>query len=150
PSQARRAPMKRFHAFRLDTTNHCLWRGDQRVPLTPKAFDLLRYLVEHADRLVTQEEVLEALWTGTFVSQEVVKKDGLGIRKVLGDRRDKPTFIRTFPKRGYQFVAPVTDEEETSIPHPATATGCVVDRREARSRLENRFERARRGERQVV
>ena len=102
--------MKHFHAFRLDTTNHCLWRGDERVSLTPKAFDLLRYLVEHADRLVTQEEILEALWADTFVNQEVVKKYVLGIRKVLGDRHDKPMFIRTFPRRGYQFVAPVTDE----------------------------------------
>ena len=68
--------MKRFHEFRLDTTNQCLWRGEERLSLTPKAFDLLRYLVEHADRLVTQEEILEALWTDTFVNQEVVKKLG--------------------------------------------------------------------------
>ena len=93
--------MKQFHAFRLDTANQCLWRGEERVSLTPKAFDLLRYLVHHADRLVTQEEILEALWTDTFVNQEVVKKYILGIRKVLGDRHDKPEFIRTFPKRGY-------------------------------------------------
>src|SRR5262245_37000862 len=91
--------MKHFHGFTLDTTNHCVWRGDERVSLTPKAFDLLRYLVEHADRLVTHEEILEALWPDTYVNQEVVKKYVLGIRKVLGDRRDQPQFIRTFPDR---------------------------------------------------
>jgi DNA-binding winged helix-turn-helix (wHTH) protein len=92
--------MKRFHAFRLDPLNQCLWHGEQRVPITPKAFDVLRYLVEHPGRLVTQEEILEALWPGTYVNQEVIKKYILGIRKVLQDRHDKPIFIETFPRRG--------------------------------------------------
>src|SRR5262249_15445261 len=107
--------MKRFHAFGLDTTNHCLWRGDERVALAPKAFDLLRYLVDHAERLVTQEEILGALWPDTFVNQEVVKKYVLGIRKVLGDRPDQPVFIRTFPKRGYQFIAPIIDDRPAPV-----------------------------------
>jgi DNA-binding winged helix-turn-helix (wHTH) protein/tetratricopeptide (TPR) repeat protein len=143
--------MKRFRAFSLDPTNHCLWRGNERVSLTPKAFDLLRYLVDHADRLVTQEEILEALWADTFVNQEVVKKYILGIRKVLGDRRDKPEFIRTFPKRGYQFVAPIVDDRPT----PTTAarggtTKAFVDRRAARASLEGLLERSTRGERQIA
>src|SRR5262249_5402843 len=142
--------MKQFHAFRLDTTNHCLWRGDERVSLAPKAFDLLRYLIDHRDRLVTQEEILEALWADTFVNQEVVKKYILGIRKVLGDRRDHPEFIRTFPKRGYQFVAPVMDDRRPSAGRSATATKPFVDRQAARARLDHHLERATRGERQVV
>jgi DNA-binding winged helix-turn-helix (wHTH) protein/tetratricopeptide (TPR) repeat protein len=142
--------MKRFSGFRLDTTNHCLWRGDERVSLTPKAFDLLRYLVDHADRLVTQEEILEALWTDTFVNQEVVKKYILGIRKVLGDRPDKPEFIRTFPKRGYQFVAPVVDDRPTPTAPQRDTTKPFVDRRAVRARLESFLERAMVGERQIV
>jgi len=51
--------------------------------LTPKAFDVLRYLVEHADRLVTQDEILGALWPETYVNPEVIKKYILGIRKAL-------------------------------------------------------------------
>ncbi len=101
--------MKQFHSFRLDVVNHCLWNGERRVSLTPKAFDVLRYLVEHADRLVTQDEILGALWPGTYVNPEVIKKYVLGIRKALGDRHEKPEFIETFPRRGYQFVAPVTE-----------------------------------------
>ena len=66
--------MKQFHTFRLDTVNHCLWRGEERVSLTPKAFDVLRYLVEHAGRLVTQDEILAALWPETYVNPEVIKK----------------------------------------------------------------------------
>src|SRR5215831_20035193 len=63
--------MKQFHSFRLDPVNHSLWRGTDRVPLTPKAFDLLRYLVDHPERLVTQDEILEALWTDAYVNAEV-------------------------------------------------------------------------------
>ena len=70
PSNELRAcpDMRVFGPFRLDTVNHCLWRANERAPLTPKAFDVLRYLVEHADRLVTQDELLEALWTETYVN----------------------------------------------------------------------------------
>src|SRR5467141_374218 len=63
PRSERYGPaMKVFQPFRLDTVNHCLWRAEERVRLTPRAFDVLRYLVEHAERLVTQDEILEALW----------------------------------------------------------------------------------------
>src|SRR5256885_429000 len=113
--------MKQFHSFRLDVVNHCVWNGEDRVTLTPKAFDVLRYLIEHSDRLVTQDEILEALWSETYVNPEVIKKYILEIRKVLGDKPDKPVFVETFPKRGYRFVAPVSDEMITapvaSIPH---------------------------------
>ena len=101
--------MKQFHSFRLDIVNHCLWRGEDRVLLTPKAFDVLRYLVEHSDRLVTQDEILEALWPETYVNPEVIKKYILGIRKALGDHHNKPEFIETFPRRGYQFVASISE-----------------------------------------
>jgi len=65
--------MKVFQAFRLDIANRCLWRADERLLLTPKAFDVLRYLVEHRARLVTQDEILEAVWAETHVNPEVVK-----------------------------------------------------------------------------
>src|SRR5258705_530424 len=51
--------MKSFRAFRLDTANQCLWRGQERVPITPKAYDVLRYFVENPGRLVTPDELLE-------------------------------------------------------------------------------------------
>src|SRR5215510_4118297 len=134
--------MRRFHAFRLDNTNQCLWRGDERLSLTPKAFDLLRYLVDHADRLVTQEEILEALWPDTFVNQEVVKKYILGIRKVFGDRRDKPDYIRTFPKRGYQFVAPIVDDRPAPAAARRETAKPLIERGAARARLESLLARA--------
>src|SRR5262245_23460640 len=142
--------MKHFHGFTLDTTNHCVWRGDERVSLTPKAFDLLRYLVEHADRLVTHEEILEALWPDTYVNQEVVKKYVLGIRKVLGDRRDQPQFIRTFPKRGYQFVALVSDDRPQATDTAVSAATTLIDRKMPRDRMDRCLAHAARGARQVV
>jgi len=102
--------MKSFRTFRLDTKNHLLWRKGDRVPVAPKGFDVLAYLVEHAGRVVTQDEMLEALWSETYVNPEVLRKYILEIRKALGDRPDKPEFIETLPKRGYRFIAPVTDE----------------------------------------
>ncbi|HEY8714652.1 MAG TPA: AAA family ATPase [Candidatus Acidoferrum sp.] len=143
--------MKQFHSFRLDTVNHCLWRGDQRVSLTPKAFDVLRYLVEHADRLVTQDELLTALWPETYVNPEVIKKYILGIRKALDDPRDHPEFIATFPRRGYQFVAP---ETEVLAPTPSGAgivgSRNMVGRAGSMAQLEDYLGQALNSQRQVV
>jgi len=107
--------MKSFQSFRLDVADQCLWRGQARVPIAPKAFDVLRYLVENPGRLVTQDEILEKLWPETYVNPEVFRKYILDIRKTLGDRPDKPEFIETVTKRGYRFIAPVVDE---STPKP--------------------------------
>jgi DNA-binding winged helix-turn-helix (wHTH) protein/tetratricopeptide (TPR) repeat protein len=144
--------MKQFQSYRLDTVNHCLWRGESRVSLTPKAFDILRYLVEHADRLVTQEEILEALWPQTYVNPEVVKKYILGIRKALGDRHDKPEFIETFPRRGYQFVAAVS-EVSAATPMADTEGSSarkMVGREAAMDELDGYLGQVMRGKRQIV
>jgi len=108
--------MKFFHPFRLDAGNQSLFRGEQRIPLTPKAFDVLRYMVDSAGRLVTQDELLEALWPETYVNPEVLRKYILEIRKALRDKPDKPEFIETITKRGYRFVANVTEAE---VPLPS-------------------------------
>src|SRR5271156_4499847 len=112
--------MKSFQSFRLDAANHSLWQGEERVQITPKGFDVLRYMVENAGRLVTQDELLEALWAETYVNPEVLRKYILEIRKVLGDRAGSPVFIETVTKGGYRFVAPVTDESEAKHPDLGT------------------------------
>src|ERR1700758_2784550 len=108
--------MKLFKTFRLDTQNHLLWCNFNRVPLAPKGFDVLAYLVEHADRVVAQDEILEALWPDTYVNPEVLRKYILEIRKALGDRPDNPEFIETITKRGYRFVATVTEDDPAPAP----------------------------------
>src|SRR5258706_9058096 len=118
--------MKAFQPFRLDTVNHCLWHAEERVPLSPKAFDVLRYLVEHAERLVTQDEILEAIWPETYVNPEVIKQYIRGIRKALGDDAEKPAYIETFPRRGYQFIAPVSDESAAPFQAPTQRESSVA------------------------
>jgi len=143
--------MKQFHSFRLDVINHCLWNGEDRMALTPKAFDVLRYLVEHADRLVTQDEILEALWPDTYVNPEIIKKYILGIRKALGDRHEKPQFIETFPRRGYQFVAPVSElRAETASETGRNGTPKMVGREAAMAHLDADLGQALKGQRQVI
>ena len=143
--------MKVFEPFRLDAANHCLWRGAERVFLTPKAFDVLRYLVDHADRLVSQAELLEAVWPETYVNPEGVRKYIQEIRKILGDRPDQPVFIQTLPKRGYQFVAQVTEERHAApSSETAKAVGNTVGRGEALAGLENHLQRVLDGQRQLV
>jgi TolB-like protein/DNA-binding winged helix-turn-helix (wHTH) protein len=115
--------MKSFKAFRLDTANHILWRNEDRVPVAPKSFDVLAYLIEHAGRVVTQDEILEALWPETYVNPEVLRKYILEIRKTLGDRAENPEFIETVPKRGYRFVAPLVDERTDE---PADSNGSHI------------------------
>src|SRR5580700_10981445 len=126
--------VKSFKSFRLDTANHFLWRDGDRVPLAPKGFDVLAYLVEHVGQVMTQDEILEALWPETYVNPEVLRKYIQEIRKALRDRPDNPEFIETLPKRGYRFVAPVTDESgvepqesASSLPPVEQATEATVE-----------------------
>jgi len=105
------AKLKRFGPFRLDVTDHSLWRAQKKLAITPKSFDVLRYLVENAGRLVSQNELLEALWQETYVNPEVLRKYILEIRRTLGDRASQPLYVETQPKRGYRFVAAVTEGE---------------------------------------
>jgi TolB-like protein/Tfp pilus assembly protein PilF len=101
--------VKEFPPFRLDDKDQCLWRGQERVTLTPKAFSILCYLVERGGRLVTQNELLETLWPDTFVQPEVLKSHILNIRNALGDDARNPSFIETQQRRGYRFIAAVQE-----------------------------------------
>lgn len=101
--------MKSFGPFRLDAANQSLWKGDTRVPLMPKPFAVLQHLVDRAGQLVTQDQLLEAIWPDTFVQPEVLRRYILEVRRALEDRAEAPRFVQTFPKRGYQFIAEVID-----------------------------------------
>src|SRR5260370_13108033 len=149
PRSERYSPaMKVFQPFRLDTVNHCLWRAEERLRLTHRTFDVLPSLVEHAERLVTQDEILEALWPETYVNPEVIKQYIRGIRKALGDDPEKPSYIETFPTRGYQFIAPVSDESAASS--PSFSPKGIVGRKTALAELGACLASALRGQRQLV
>ena len=121
--------MRAFPPFRLDTVNQCLWRregvAEERILLAPRAFAVLRYLVEHPGRLVTHSELLDTLWPKTFVQPEVLKSHISEIRAVLGDDARTPQFIETQSRRGYRFIAPVT-EDAPARPSRTTNLPAVV------------------------
>src|SRR5262244_1696938 len=102
-----------FGPFRLDLDNACLWHGVETMVLSPKAFDVLRYLVTNPDRLVTKDELLDAVWPETAVTDAVLRVAIGALRKVLGDMAQTPRFIATVSRRGYRFLAPV--EEHTGV-----------------------------------
>ena len=95
-----------FGDFSLDLTSERLWCRDEVVALTPKAFAVLRRLVEDGGQLVSKEELLRAGWAKTHVSDGVLKVIILEIRRALGDDPAAPSFIETVPRRGYRFIAP--------------------------------------------
>src|SRR3954462_997875 len=94
--------------LRIDLGRMAATRAGVPIPLEPKAFDVLVYLVRHADRVVTKDELLDAVWTGTFVTPNVLTRAVAQIRKALGDESEHGRFIETVAKRGSRFVAPVT------------------------------------------
>src|SRR5439155_8090972 len=96
----------------LDIANECLRRGTQAVPLTPKAFAVLRYLVEHPGRLVTKEELLNAAWPDIYVSDAALKVCIRRLRQALGDQSHASQFIETVHWRGYRFIGKVSETHE--------------------------------------
>ena len=97
-----------FPPFRLDVVNERLERGSQTIALRPKTFAVLRYLLEQPGQLVTKEELLEAVWPDTHVSEAGLKDYIQEIRKALGDEARTPRFIETVHRRGYRFIGAVT------------------------------------------
>src|SRR6266705_3266581 len=111
-----------FADFCLDADNACLWRGMQAVALTPKAFDVLHYLVTHADRLVPKDTLLDAVWPETAVSDAVVRIAIGELRRALGDTAQASRYIATVQRRGYRFLAPVTQAMPPDTASPASPT----------------------------
>jgi DNA-binding winged helix-turn-helix (wHTH) protein/tetratricopeptide (TPR) repeat protein len=144
--------MKSFGPFRLDAANQSLWRGDTRVPLMPKPFAVLQHLVDRAGRLVTQDQLLAAIWPDTFVQPEVLRRYILEVRRALDDQAGSPRFVQTFPKRGYQFIAEVIDHSsDNHIVHSDDAeVGKLVGRANALADLRRHLAQALTGRRQVI
>lgn len=93
-----------FGRFRLDLANECLWQGARSISLRPKAFAVLKLLVENAGLLVTKQQVLDTVWPGTFVGDAVLKDNIRQLREALNDDAVSPTYIETSHRRGYRFI----------------------------------------------
>src|SRR5512134_2226046 len=92
-----------FGDFRLDLGTESLERDGVPVPLTPKAYGLLRHFLDHPGRLLTKDDLLDAVWPDTAVSDAVLKVCVAELRKVLGDPVTSPRYVATVHRRGYRF-----------------------------------------------
>jgi TolB-like protein/DNA-binding winged helix-turn-helix (wHTH) protein/cytochrome c-type biogenesis protein CcmH/NrfG len=111
----------RFGQFVLDSRRRTLSRADSAVSQTPKAFDVLLFLVQNPNRLVTKEELLQAVWGDTFVEEGNLTQYISHLRKALGDNSEDTRLIVTIARKGYQFTADVTVGETAD-----TATQAAV------------------------
>jgi DNA-binding winged helix-turn-helix (wHTH) protein/Flp pilus assembly protein TadD len=102
-----------FGEFRVDAGRRLLLTLDGRnLPLTPKAFDTLLYLVQHADTVLEKETLMTAIWPDTTVEENNLNQSISALRRALGGNRTDHRYIVTVPGRGYQFVAPVTKSDQ--------------------------------------
>jgi DNA-binding winged helix-turn-helix (wHTH) protein/TolB-like protein len=97
-----------FGRFRLKSDERVLLRGEEFVPLTPKAFDILLALLENDGRIVRKDDLMKKVWPDTFVEEGNLTQNVSMLRKALGESANGPQFIETVPRRGYRFVAPVS------------------------------------------
>jgi Tol biopolymer transport system component/DNA-binding winged helix-turn-helix (wHTH) protein len=110
-----------FSGISIDRRRMLISRGDEAIAFEPKALDVLFYLLDHRDRLVTKDELLEAIWKDAFVTPNVLTRAVAQLRKGLGDDADAPRIIETVARRGYRFIAPV-EEKQTADTAASQAT----------------------------
>src|SRR5215470_6708238 len=111
--------MFQFQGYTLDIARYTLRAADREVALRPKSFELLRYLVENPDRLVTKEELLKAVWPNVTVTDQTLTQCVGEVRQAIGD--DDQATIKTIPRRGYRFAAPVVRVGAGAAAAPGTA-----------------------------
>lgn len=108
--------MLRFGGCRLDLDARRLFRGSREVHLSPKAFELLKLLVETRPRALSKNDLLERVWPGVFVSDASLARVVNQIRNSVGDSARSPHIVRTVHGFGYAFVADVVDEGAPASP----------------------------------
>lgn len=96
-----------FGEFRLDLRERTLIQGDQPVELTPKGFELLTIFVENQGRLLGKEELMENIWSDSFVEEGNLTFNIRQLRVILGDDAHEPKYIKTVRRHGYRFIADV-------------------------------------------
>jgi len=142
-----------FGAHELDLPRFELRRHGAAVPIEPQVFDVLAYLIEHRDRVVTKEELLDNVWGDRFVSESALTSRIKAARRAIGDDGSRQTMIRTSHGRGYRFLGSLSDADAVAAadtttvdPHPAVLAGRQQELRE----LEHRLALAAAGQRQLV
>jgi len=106
-----------FEDCALDTDRRELRRGPDVVPTTPQVLDLLEYLIRSRDRVVSKDDLVNAIWNGRIVSDAALTTRLNAVRRAIGDSGEQQRLIKTFPRRGFRFVGAVHDENR----RPGTA-----------------------------
>jgi DNA-binding winged helix-turn-helix (wHTH) protein/tetratricopeptide (TPR) repeat protein len=122
-----------FGPFRLDPIRRRLTRDGEEVTLTPTALDTLIYLVEHPGRVVTKEELLDAVWPNRVVEEANIKQTVFTLRRALGEGGER--MIATAPGRGYRFAEPVEHRGPVAAQAAAQTTTVGVMAHEPRPQL---------------
>ncbi len=105
-----------FGDHRLDIERRELRYGTVLIGLEPKAFDLLAFLVQHRDRVISKDDLLQGVWGGRIVSELAALTTRINaVRRALGDDGTAQRLVRTLPRKGVRFVGEVTE-----LPDPAT------------------------------
>jgi Tol biopolymer transport system component/DNA-binding winged helix-turn-helix (wHTH) protein len=128
----------------MDGAERILLRDGETIPLQPKAFDLLRLLVEHHGRLLEKDELLKAIWPDTVVEEVNLANNVSVLRKALGDGENGQKYIETVPRRGYRFVAGVQEmgAEQVEVTEAATRSSDGEARQESLTSKVNRHRKA--------
>jgi DNA-binding winged helix-turn-helix (wHTH) protein len=105
----------RFGEFEIDLGRHELRRRGEAVRIEPQVFDLLLYLVRHRDRIVSKDELIEAIWQGRVISEAALSTCISAARRAVGDSGESQNLIRTVPKRGFRFVGGIDHEPSPQL-----------------------------------
>jgi TolB-like protein len=105
-----------FGQYRLEIERRELRRGAELIELEPKAFDLLAFLVQHRNRVVSKDDLLQAVWHGRIVSESALTTRLNAVRRAIGDDGSAQRLIRTFTRKGIRFVGEVTEIADRALP----------------------------------
>src|SRR5262245_5039436 len=110
----------RFGQYALDAGRRRFTLRDALVPVEPQVFDLLVYLIQNRDRVVSKDDLLDAVWNGRVVSESTLTSRINAARRAIGDSGAQQEMIRTVARKGFRFVAAVTEgsERQPSAPAP--------------------------------
>lgn len=100
-----------FEGCALDTDRRELRRGPDVVPTTPQVLDLLEYLIRSKDRVVSKDDLVDAIWNGRIVSDAALTTRLNAVRRAIGDSGEQQRLIKTFPRKGFRFVGALSDED---------------------------------------
>ena len=105
----------------LDPERRELTRASKAVAVGPQVFDLLLYLVQNRDHLVSKDHLLEAVWGGRIVSESTITSHINAVRKAIGDSGEGQHLVRTVPRKGFRFVGDVTEAKGARMGSGVTA-----------------------------